>query len=567
MTGHVDGVEAGRSVRERGLVDAAHAAPARVMSEPAPPVQAPAGLPSWRAVAVIGVLGLVLWAYAAAAPSLSPRLEVNRSEAEAAAREALAAQGVDPQEWTESSRVASGFRLDRRGRTLEHLFVWNEAGEERYAALLGEYLTVPHWRVRYARFEGDDTARVEEHVVHVGLDGAPRQRDHQLARDAAGAVLSEEEARTLALVALGGPGAAVNLSEPAATELRRPARTDWTFVFGDETVGDVAGGEAIARVGVAGAEVGFVRRRVAVPGAWRDADGQRRWRLALAPVPSVVALELLLMAGAVLGWTRRAFDFRAAAATGGIALAAALAALANDWPVLMHGLSTDRPRPAQIGTALASGLIDAGASAALLGLLAGAAAALATRASAAGRGAAAWTGLALGLGFRGAFALVETTLGGSAPPWSEYGPASAAVPWLAAALAPVRGYLVLAVAGLLVVTSMNTLTARWPRRRPAAAAALVFAGGLLAPWASPYDLAPWAVAGLLGGILLLAAWHRVLRHRPALVVLAAAAMTVPDVLDGGWDRAYGGALFGSLLGAAAISFIAWRWFARLTPAR
>ncbi len=562
MTGPVDGAEAGRSVRERERVDAVAA---RVKPESAS-AQAPAGLPSPRAVAAIGVLGFVLWAYAAAAPSLSPRLEVNRSEAEAAAREALAAQGVDPQEWTESSRVLSGFQFDRRGRTLEHLFVWNEAGEERHAALLGEYLAVPHWRVRYARFEGDDAARVEEHVVHVGPDGAPRQRDHQLARGAPG-VLSKEEARTLALAALGRPGAAANLSEPSVIETRHPARTNWTFTFRDETVGDVAGGAAFVMVQITGDEVGFVRRRVALPRAWRVADGHRRWRLALAPVPSIVALELLLVAGAALGWTRRAFDTRAAAAAGGIALAAALAALANDWPVLVHGLSTDRPRPAQIGTALAAGLIDAGAAAALLGLLAGASAALATRASAAGRGAAAWTGLALGSGFRGAFALVEIALGGSAPPWSEYGPASAAVPWLAAALAPVRGYLVLAVAGLLVVTSMNTLTARWPRRRPAAAAALVFAGGLLAPWASPYDLAPWAAAGLLGGVLLLAAWHRVLRHRPALVVLAAAAMTVPDVLDGGWDRAYGGALFGSLLGAAAISFIAWRWFARLTPAR
>ena len=537
---------------------------ARVKPEPTP---APAGLPSPRAVAAIGVLGLGLWAYAAAAPSLSPRLEVNRSEAEAAARAALAAQGVDPREWTESSQVNSGFQFHGRARTRWHLFVWNEAGEERHAALLGEYLAVPHWRVRYARFEGDDAAREEEHVVHVGPDGAPRQHDRSLAGGVPGAALSEEEARTLALAALGGPGAAANLSEPSVIETRRPTRTDWTLFFRDETVGDVAGQNANVMVRVAGDEVVSVRRRFGLPGAWRAADGQRRWRLALAPVPSIVALELLLVAGAVLGWTRRAFDFRAAAAAGGIALAAALAALANDWPVLVHGLSTDRPRPAQIGTALASGLIDAGASAALLGLLAGAAAALATRASAAGRGAAAWTGLALGSGFRGAFALVETTLGGSAPPWSEYGPASAAVPWLAAALAPVRGYLVLAVAGLLVVTSMNTLTARWPRRRPAAAAALVFAGGLLAPWASPYDLAPWAAAGLLGGVLLLAAWHRVLRHRPALVVLAAAAMTVPDVLDGGWDRAYGGALFGSLLGAAVISFIAWHWFVRLTPAR
>ena len=528
--------------------------------EPAPE------LPSRRAVTVIGALGLGLWAYTAAVPSLSPRLEVNRSEAEAAAREALAAQGVDPREWTESSQVASGFGFARGVNTQgQHRFVWNEAGKERYAALPGEYLPGPIWIVRYARFEGDEMARAAGHFVQVGPDGVPQGRFHRFAWDAAGAALSEEEARTLAVAALGGPAAIAHLSEPSARRGLRPARTDWTFAFRDETASDLAGGEARVAVLVAGDEVVTVDRRVRLPQTWRDADERRRWRLLIAPVPSIIALELLVVAGAVLGWTRRAFDFRAALAAGGVVLAVALAALANDWPVLVNGLSTDRPRPPQIRAALVDGLVDAAGAVALLGLLAGAAAPLAARASASGRGAAAWTGLALGLGFRGAFALAETTLGGSVPPWSEYGPASAAVPWLAAALAPVRGYLVLAVAGLLVVTSANTLTARWPRRRPAAAAALALVGGLLAPWASPDDLLPWAVAGLLGGVLLLAAWLRVLRHRPALVVLAAAAMTVPDVLDGGWDRAYGGALFGSLLGAAAISLVAWCWFARLTP--
>ena len=321
MTGRVDGVAAERNVRERGRADAAAA---RVKSEPAP-AQALEGLPSRWAVAAIGVLGLGLWACTAAAPSLSPRLEVNRSEAEAAARAALAAQGVDPREWTESSRVSRGFRLDdlRGGRTLQHRFVWNEAGEERYAALLGEYLAAPHWRVRYARFDVDHPARVEEHVVHVGPDGAPRQRDHQLALVVPGAAPSEEEARALALAALGGPAAAANLSAAAAYVARRPARTDWTFHFRDETVGDLAGGGAGVTVRLAGDEVLDVRRRIGLPDGWAAADRQRGQRLSLALVLSTIALELLVVAGAVLGWTRRAFDFRAALAAGGVVLAVA----------------------------------------------------------------------------------------------------------------------------------------------------------------------------------------------------------------------------------------------------
>ena len=554
------------------------------------------GLPSLPAVTAIGVVGLGLWAYAAATPSLSPRLEVSRSEAKATAREALAAQGVDPDEWTESIRVQSGFRLDRRARSRRfHRFVWNEAGEQRYAALLGEYLPGPHWLVRYNRFKGDAATRVMVHVVRVGPDGAP-QYQRTLAPDAAGADLSEEEARTLVHAALGGPGAAAHLCEQGAHERRHPARTDWTFSFRDEAVGDLAGGGAAVTVRVVGDEVLPVHRRVWAPREWTRADEQRRVRLLLAAVPSTIALELLLVAGAVLGWRREAFDFRVALAAGGVALGAALAALANDWPVLMFHLSSAWPATPGIGAALAGDLIDAGLAAGLLGLLAGHVAALAAGASTVGRARAAWTGVALGLGFRGALALAETTLGGSLPPWSTYGPAAAAVPWLAAALAPVHGYLAFALTALLVVTAANTLTAHGTTRPWAASAvslefegahgrharftvtavtavqatvavALVFAGALLAPRTSPDDLLEWAAAGLLGGVLLLGAWLWVLRHRPALVVLAAAAMTVPDVLDAGWDRAWGGALPGSLLGAAVVSLIAWRWFAHLTRAR
>ena len=90
---------------------------------------------------------------------------------------------------------------------------------------------------------------------------------------------------------------------------------------------------------------------------------------------------------------------------------------------------------------------------------------------------------------------------------------------------------------------------------------------LLAPGTSPDDLLSWAVLSLLSGALLLGAYLWVLRDRPALVVLAAAAMTVPGILDRGMDQAYGGALLGSLLGAAAVSYLAWRWFAHLTTAR
>ena len=538
------------------------------VEEPPPqPEPAPAresvSLPALPAVAAVGVVGLGLWAYASLVPSESPRIEVGRAEAEAAAREVLAAQGVDPSEWTEASRVASGIGL-------QHRFVWSEAGEERHRALLGEYLGRPRWRVRYARFEGDVAVRAEEHIVWIGPDGAAGRREHRLPEDTAGAALSEADARTLAREALAVLGTADGLVEVSAEESRRPARTDWTFTFRDETVGDLAGGEARVAVEMAGDALIDTRRHIFLPEEWRRADEQRRTTLSIAGIASNVVLGLLLVAGAVLAvvrWTRGAFDLRVALAVAGLALAAAVVTMANNWPLLMSGLSTAQPLPLQLGIGLAGGLIGAGLIATLLGLLAGHTAVPAAAESGADRASAVLTGLAPGLGALGALAAAGSALGGALPPWSSYAPASATAPWLAAAIGPLQGYLTLALLTLLVVTSANTLTAHWTRRQAPVAVVLVLVGALLAPGTSPDDLLSWAVLGLLGGALLLGAYLWVLRDRPALVVLAAAAMTVPGILERGLEQAYGGALLGSLLGAAAVSYIAWRWFVHLTPAR
>ena len=368
--------EAPAALRNEAWTPPAVEAPA----EPAPaPVRESVGLPALPVVAAVGVVGLGLWAYTAVAPSESPPLAVGRGEALVTAREALAAQGVDPGDWTETSRVTSGLGV-------AHRFVWGEAGEERQRALLGEYLAEPRWRVRYARFEGEVAARAEEHIVWVGPDGALARREHRLAEETAGAALPEDEARTLARDAPARLGGAVDLAEVSAESSRRPARTDWTFTFRDETAGDLAGGEARVAVEIAGDEVVDTGRYVFLPEAWRRADEQRRATLSIAAVASNIVLGLLLVAGAVVAvvrWTRGAFDVRVALAISGLSLVVAIAAMANNWPVLMNGLSTAQPLPLQVGIGLVGGLIGAGLIATLLGLLAGHAAALVTGASAA----------------------------------------------------------------------------------------------------------------------------------------------------------------------------------------
>ena len=532
---------------------------------PPTPASEPLGLPALPVSAAVGAVGLALWASTAIAPSESPPLEVGRSAAVEAAREALAAQGVDAADWMELSRVVSV-------PGVQHRFVWSEAGAERHRALLGEYLGVPRWYVRYARFEGDVAERAEEHLFWVDGDGTVARRAHRLAEGTAGSSLAEEEARKLAADALDRLGGAADrdLREISAESARRPARTDWTFTFRDEAAGDLAGGEARVEVEVAGDEVADTRRYVFLPEEWRREDEQRQATLSIGAIASSMVLGLVLVAGAVLAvvrWTRGAFDLRVALAVAGLSLGAAVVAMANNWPNLMSGLSTAQPLPLQVGIGVAGALVGGGLLAVLLGLLAGHAAVLATKNNAADRMTAGLTALALGFGFLGVVALAGTMLDAPLPRWSAYGPASSFVPVLGAALGAVPGYLMLTLVTLLIVTSVNTLTAHWTRRKVVGAAALVLVGGLLAPGSVPADPASWAAACLLGGALLLGAYVWVLRARPALVIPAVAALTVPALVAAGLEQAYGGALLGSLAGAIVVSVLAWRWFVHLTPAR
>ena len=513
-------------------------------------------LPRLPVVAGIAIVGFGIWAYTAVTPSESPSLKVGRGQAVDTAREELTAQGVNTDHWTESSVVVSG--LDAGDR-----FVWSKAGADSYRALLGEYLPEPRWRVRYARFEGEVAARAEEHIVWVRADGKLARREHRLAEGAAGSTLSEQDARSLARKALGPPDRVANLHEVSAESSSLPERTDWTFTFRDEEIARLEGGEARVVVEIAGDEIVDTRRYVHLPEEWRRSEDQRRATLSIAFTLSSIVLGLLLLAGtvaAVVSWTRGQFNVRAGIGVGILSAAISVLSLANNWPALMNATSAAQPLPLQIGISLMAGLVVAGLGAALLGLLAGFMHRLALGLPIPDRRIAVCTGLALGLGFLGTVGLVRILFGSSLPEWSAYGSASSIIPWMGAALDPVPQYLILTLVALLVITSVNTLSTGWTRRRVVCAAVLLLVGTVLVPGKVPEDVTSWLVSGLAGGVFLLIAYIWVLRAHPSLVVFATAGMVVPGLLESGLDQAYGGALAGSLIGAISILLLSWRGF-------
>ena len=517
-------------------------------------------LPRVPVSAAIALAGLVLWGYASVEPAESPPLGISRGEAYEIAREALAANGVDADDWRESAVFLGGAGPD-------HRFVWNEAGPEAFRTVPDSYLASLFWHVRYARFEGDVAARAEEYIVKVDGKGAVESFQHRPAEHTEGLSLEEADARAIARDALTRLGVTSEFVEVSAHSARRPARTDWYFTFRDESVGDLAGGEARAQVEIAGDEVVDILRFLFLPEQWRREDNQRRDSLSTAQSTSGIVLSMLLVAGvaaAVGFWSRGRFNARAALMIGGLWLALRVIGEANVLPVTVFGLSTAQSLPLQLAMHFATTLVGIGILAAGLGLIAGYVHSVSPGSQPPDKTAAVWSGLALGLGFLGATTLAGAFSANPPLPWSSFSGASTAIPWLGTAIAPIREFIAVTVISLLIVLSANSLAEHDSRLRIPAAVGVCLVGVFFVPGSAPDDIFSWWFVGAVSGGMLLAGYLWILQTYPALLVPAVAALSIPPVLASGFERAYDGALIGSLLAAACILVLSWRWFNRLT---
>ncbi len=328
-----------------------------------------------RALPVLGVAGIAAWALFAQFQSDVPPLRLDRATAIAAADAALAAQGVTlgPQ-WQRFATVK--LASDDAQQWAWHKFVWREAGAEAYRRLVGTMLAPPFWEVRYAIFSGDILERAEEWRFAVADDRSIRAMSHSLPEARAGAHLTRDAALALAQRALetrfdvdSSP-----LKLVAADEEQRPARTDWSFVFGDPRIVVGAGGEARYVVAVAGDEIAGAGRFVHVPETWTRAERERDNRLqvvALAAVVVFFAAGLAAFIVGIIGWIKHRVDARLLRIVLGVTFVFALLSAINGWPAVAMQLSTTEPLASQLTTKVLGGIAAALLGALIAGLCAG----------------------------------------------------------------------------------------------------------------------------------------------------------------------------------------------------
>ena len=491
--------------------NAAWAPPAVVEREPAPAVthQLTIGPRARAAWLVLGAAGLIACVAALALRESPGSLPITRGEAEAIARRALAERGVTlPATW----RVLP---MPDGGEGGPHEFVAETAGNDRRKALLGVYLPTARWVVRAVTFEGDVAERAEEWTVVIADTGEVRRIEHALPQDRAGATLDEAAARALAQQALkarqGLDVATGQAREVSAKPEKLKARTDWTFTFTDNTVAPLPKGEPRVEVRIAGDQIAAMRRFIFVPEDWtRDTRAAETRNLVLRIVTGLI-LGGILAGAAVLGviaWSRDRYAPRLFVAAMAFMFVASFINTANGWPSVLASLVTAVPLNLQIIGVIGIGLVALTLNAALVALAIGA---LPGRLAAAGRlpdREATILGLALGL-FAAGIGVAAAAL--RAPPWADapyVAPLGTFIPWLDLSVDPVTAFMTRIAVLMSLFAFAHTGTAGWTRHRALWGVAILAVGLLAGGPPSGLHLGGWAIAGVLMGMALLAAYVR-----------------------------------------------------------
>jgi hypothetical protein len=510
----------------------------------------PARLPTWSVRLALGVGAVLLLATLSTRPP-PPRLWGDRGGAVEAADGALAADGVDVERWSRGVTTSSG-------NTAGSSYVFQEAGYDAWAGLVGRYFGEPRWIVRYVDWEAEAEARVEEYRVWVGREGRVTRVSHTLPEGRPGASLSVEAARALALEAADDRfgATAAELEEVEAAETRRPTRTDWLFTFTEVGLLPDVSGEARLQVRVTGDEVADVAPTVHIPEEWeRD---RRRVESRSGIMQGGLRLLLLLGYGAaavaaVVAWSRRRLPTAAVWKVIAVGVATLTVSLANDWPSTAAAFSTAQPWGFQVGaTALAFVLLVAVAAPAI-GLVAALGHGWLSRVGVARPPR--YAGSAFGL-LAGALALVVPVVP-PRPTFADYFPAAALLPELGAAG-------VLLVAQLLLTSAVLVAVGLHLRFRDRAFVgttlwSLAVAVAVVAvPLELQTSVATWAVGALLIAAALVAGLMACTLHPEAVPAFVGTALAV-QALWTSVSAPYAGARVGGLVAVALIGALAWWW--------
>ena len=519
------------------------------------------GKQRYYGILIAGIIGLLFWIFFADFDNKADRITTPRSRARQIAIDTLQKKGIA---FNDSLRVLPSLRIPLGD---DDRFIWQEEGENTYERMFGEYLTPPLWRVRFAQFEGDIARRAEEYRVYI-KSGEILNIEHKLPESYPGVELSEDSARTIAHSVLRNKYGKnpENLEEVVAKPSELPERKDWEFKYADTLQYKLASGEPRIVIKIAGSELVDTYTGVHLPEEWqrekRSKDNQRR----IITILCGILLFILFATGAItalIRWSRKNFATREFVVFLLALFVLGLIQFLNSIPGLIAGFDTAQPFTNQLFIMLSLPLIGVLLLAAAIALIVGFIKIWKPEQNVETNLLTILTGFSAGFLLAGISALVNNLFGPSLKPlWAEYEALNNYLPFLAAGLNPIQGYIAGTTVFLLIFTAITRFTHNWTKKRVLFSILIIFLI-LIINGLSLQTVPFWIISGLISGLVYLFIYIFIVRFRLDLVPLIIAGSTILGIVKELVFNAYPAAIPGNILAILLITAIAVFWNRRL----
>ncbi len=504
-----------------------------------------------RFVLVTGIIGLILWFAAGDFESPLPPLTIDRTEVENLARKNLTDRGIElPESWKLLATVMTPLNQDDR-------FVWQNATEQQYKDMIGNYLDTPYWYVRFVQFEGDVAERAEEYKVYIPKETETPRLVHILPEARQGANLTEPQAREIAhtFIVERYQLDPAELEEISAIPAKRPDRTDWEFTFRDKQNYPLEQGQGRITIEISGDEVTDYYSYIHIPEEWERQDRNRQNLMqiiqSLGGLVIVVALLAALIIS-VINWSRGKFSFRTFRRCQFLLIGLGIISYINDWPNMIAGFTTADPFSSQVFRNIATSILMMMFGFSCLALLAGFLQDWMNRLPQDTGEGSIWVGFSLGAALAGLGAIVDIFFKPiSQPYWPEYENFGAYIPALATACQEILIYIPAVIVLLLLFASLEKFTRSWTRRKLLASALLILLGLITAEF-NIDTISSWLTEGLVTGVIIIVMYRFVLRSNLSLLPAVIAASLIFDQIRQAMINPYPGAIGAALLSITMI---------------
>ena len=521
---------------------------------------------------ICGAIGLSAWLYTGKFTNDAQTMVVDRTEALQLAQTHLQQTMVfNSTQWTPLVTVFHHYE-EHYTENMQHRFVWQEGGNQAYKKLLTSHLTPPSWVVRFVKFTGDIVTRAQQYVVYIGPDGTIYRTQQIVPESIPGAVLEQEQARTIAHNALQkqfhlDPS---NLIEVSAEATKRTARRDWKFVFAlQKEQYPIATGQARTVVSIAGDTIIDAHQYIHVPETWERTEQNYQTILGIIKMIYGFLLYFLLILGMVLvlaNWQIKPFGSRTCFNMFALLIVLFVGNMANNLPKFLALFNTQEPYTNQLFMLLSSIVIAMVIQAAIFALIIPLVTTWKIHHTVVKSKSVIVMALSIGMFFAGMEALTRVMIPSLAPLWGNYAPLGTYLPINAGIFHKLFAYVHETVFQLIAFVVIYYGRKRWHLFAAASPILAVILGILFVATQTSGNIPLILLDGFILSIILNLSYYFVFRYDIALLPLAVAGYEILHTLQDGFLRPYPGALLGSIITVILISLLSAYWYKTMITA-